>query len=286
MSARAWALFAAVSVLWGIPYLFISVAVDHGVSPGFLAWSRVLLGALVLLPLAWRSGLLGSLRRYRRWVLVYAIIEIAIPFPLIAFGEEHVSSSVAAILIAATPLIVAVLARAFDHRERVGGRRLAGLLAGFAGVVALVGVDIAGNSDELVGTIAILIAAVAYAVGPMTLQARLSEVDPRAIMAGTLAVATIVLTPLAAATAPELPLQAEAVVSIVVLGLFCTAAAFVLFGALVIDVGAARALVITYISPVVALAAGMIVLDESLGVGMLIGLPLIIGGSWLATQGE
>jgi len=286
LSARAWALFAAVSVLWGIPYLFISVAVDHGVSPGFLAWSRVLLGALVLLPLAWRSGLLGSLRRYRRWVLVYAIIEIAIPFPLIAFGEEHVSSSVAAILIAATPLIVAVLARAFDHRERVGGRRLAGLLAGFAGVVALVGVDIAGNSDELVGTIAILIAAVAYAVGPMTLQARLSEVDPRAIMAGTLAVATIVLTPLAAATPPELPLQAEAVASIVVLGLFCTAAAFVLFGALVIDVGAARALVITYISPVVALAAGMIVLDESLGVGMLIGLPLIIGGSWLATQGE
>lgn len=286
MSARAWALFAAVSVLWGIPYLFISVAVDHGISPGFLAWSRVLLGALVLLPLAWRSGLLGSLRRYRRWVLVYAIIEIAIPFPLIAFGEQHVSSSVAAILIAATPLIVAVLARTFDHRERVGGRRLAGLLAGFAGVVALVGVDIAGNSDEVVGAIAILIAAVGYAVGPMTLQARLSEVDPRAVMAGALAVATIALTPLAAATPPELPLEAEAVASIVVLGLFCTAAAFVLFGALVIDVGAARALVITYISPVVALAAGMIVLGESLGVGMLIGLPLIVGGSWLATQGE
>lgn len=286
MSARAWTVFAAVSVLWGIPYLFIAIAVDHGISPGFLAWSRVLLGALVLLPLAWRAGLLGSLRRYRRWVLIYAIVEIAIPFPLIAFGEEHVSSSVAAILIAATPLIVAVLARAFDHRERVGGRRLAGLLAGFAGVVALVGVDIADSSDEVVGTIAILVAAIGYAIGPMTLQARLSEVDPRAIMAGALAVATVALTPLAAATPPELPVQAEAAASIVVLGLFCTAAAFVLFGALVIDVGAARALVITYISPVVALAAGMIVLGESLGVGTAIGLPLILGGSWLATQAE
>ena len=110
LSARAWTSFAVVSVLWGIPYLFISIAVDHGVSPGFLAWSRVLLGALVLLPFVWRAGLLGSLRRHWRWLLVYAIVEISIPFPLIAFGEEHVSSSVAAILIAATPLIVAVLA--------------------------------------------------------------------------------------------------------------------------------------------------------------------------------
>ncbi|MCB0874745.1 MAG: EamA family transporter, partial [Solirubrobacterales bacterium] len=138
MTTRAWASFAAISVLWGIPYLFISVAVDHGISPAFLAFSRVLLGALVLVPIAWRLGLLPSLRQHRGWLAVYALIEIAIPFPLIAFGEKHVSSSVAAILIAASPLIVAVLARAFDHSERVGGRRLAGLGLGFAGVVALV----------------------------------------------------------------------------------------------------------------------------------------------------
>jgi len=286
LSARAWAVFAAVSVLWGIPYLFIRIAVDGGISPGFLAWSRVLLGALVLVPIAWRAGLLGSLREHRRWVLAYAIVEIAIPFPLIAFGEKHVSSSVAAILIAATPLIVAILARVFDHRDRVGGRRLAGLVAGFAGVVVLVGVDIAGDSDELIGTLAILLAAIGYAVGPMTLQARLSDVDPRAIMAGALTIAAIALTPLAAVAPPELPLGADAVASIVVLGLLCTAAAFVLFGALVIDVGAARALVITYVSPVVALFAGMIVLGESLGLGMLIGLPLILVGSWLATQAD
>ena len=283
MSARAWTSFAIVSVLWGVPYLFISIAVDHGISPGFLAFSRVLLGALVLLPIAWRAGLLGSLREHRRWIVVYAIAEIAIPFPLIAFGEEHVSSSVAAILIAATPLIFAALARTFDHSERVAGRRLAGLVTGFAGVVALVGVDIAGDADEVIGTIAILVAAVGYAVGPMTLQAKLSEVDPRAVMAAALAVAAVVLLPLAALAPPDAALQSEAVASILVLGIFCTAAAFVLFGALVIDVGAGRALVITYIAPVVALIAGVIVLDESPGLGTIIGLPLILGGSYLAT---
>jgi drug/metabolite transporter (DMT)-like permease len=286
LSARAWTSFAAVSVLWGIPYLFISIAVDHGISPGFLAWSRVLLGALVLLPIVWRAGLLGSLREHRGWILLYAVIEIAIPFPLIAFGEQHVSSSVAAILIAATPLIVAGLARLLDHDERVGGRRLAGLVIGFAGVAALVGVDIADAGDEVIGAIAILIAAVGYAAGPMTLQAKLSDVDPRAIMAGALAVAAVVLTPLAALAPPDAALESQAVLSILVLGIFCTAAAFVLFGALVLDIGASRALVITYIAPVVALIAGVVVLSESPGLGTLVGLPLILGGSWLATGAD
>jgi len=283
LSARAWTSFAVVSFLWGIPYLFISIAVDDGVSPGFLAWSRVLLGALVLIPLAAHAGLLGSLRGRLRWIALYALVEIAIPFPLIAFGEKHVSSSVAAILIAATPLIVAVLAIGFDQTERVRGRRLAGLWIGFAGVVALVGVDIAGNGDELAGTIAILIAAVGYAAGPMMLKRKLGDLDPRAIMAGTLTIAALILTPLAAIGLPTDGLTGDAVASIAVLGLFCTAAAFVFFGALILEVGAGRALVITYIAPVVALLAGIVVLGESVGLGTVLGLPLILGGSWLAT---
>lgn len=283
MSARAWTAFALVSVLWGIPYLFISVAVADGISPGFLAWSRVVLGAAILLPLAWRAGALSGLRGHGRWLTVYAALEIAIPFPLIALGEEHVSSSVTAILIAATPLLVAVLARLFDHSERVRGRRLAGLVIGLAGVVALVGVDIAGERDELLGAIAILLAAVGYAAGPMTLQTRLASIDPPAIMAGALAIAAILLAPLAALSPPVDTVPAEAIASIVVLGTLCTAAALVLFGALVLDVGAGRALVITYIAPVVALVAGIVVLGESPGLGTLIGLPLILAGSALAT---
>src|SRR3954447_8594868 len=175
MSARAWSCFAAVATLWGIPYLFIKIAVDDGVPPAFVAWSRVTMGAVVLLALAARAGLLRTLRG--RWASLagYAILEIAIPFPLIAAGERHVSSSLAAILIAATPLIVALLALRFDHAERAGGRRLVGLLVGFAGVMALVGIDVAGRPDELLGAGAILLAAVGYAAGPMLLKRKLSD---------------------------------------------------------------------------------------------------------------
>jgi len=286
VSARAWTAFALVSVLWGIPYLFISIAVGDGISPGFLAWSRVVLGAAILLPLAWRAGALPGLRGHGRWLVVYATLEISIPFPLIALGEKHVSSSLTAILIATTPLLVAVLARPFDHDERVGGRRLAGLVIGLAGVATLVGVDIAGERDELLGAIAILIAAVGYAAGPMTLQARLASIDPLAIMAGALTIAAVLLTPLAALSPPGDAIPVEAIASIAVLGILCTAAAFVLFGALVIDVGAGRALVITYIAPVVALVAGIVVLGESPGLGALVGLPLILAGSALATGAD
>lgn len=286
MSARAWISFALVSVLWGIPYLFISIAVEGGAPPAFLAWSRVVLGALILLPLAWRAGLLGSLRGRWRWLVPYAVVEIVIPFPLIAAGEQYVSSSVAAILIAASPLIVGVLALGFDADERVRGLRLVGLLVGFAGVAALVGVDIAGDSDELLGAAAILIAAVGYAIGPMLLKRHLSDLDPRATMLGALALAALLLTPLAAADLPEAEaLSGMVIASIAVLGTLCTAAAFVLFGSLVNEVGPGRALVITYVAPVVAVAAGVAVLGEDLGAGAIAGLLLIIAGSWLATDG-
>jgi drug/metabolite transporter (DMT)-like permease len=286
VSPRAWTLFAVVSVLWGIPYLFISIAVDGDVPPAFLAWARVVLGALVLLPIAWRAGLLGSLRGRWSWIAPYAVAEIVIPFPLIAAGEQHVSSSVAAILIAATPIIVALLAIRFDHSERVGGLRLVGLLVGIAGVAALVGVDIAGQPGELLGAAAILVAAVGYAAGPMMLNRKLGDLDPRATMLGALAIAALILTPAAAADLPPSTVPADAIVSVAVLGVVCTAAAFVAFGALVRLIGAGRALVITYVNPVVALAAGILVLDERPGPGTILGLLLIGAGSYLATGGR
>src|ERR1051325_4712595 len=144
MSARAWAGFFAMSTIWGVPYLFIKVAVDDGVPPAFLAWSRVVLAAIVLLALASRAGTLGSLRGRGRWLLAFAVFEIAVPFPLIATGEQHVDSSVAAIIIAAAPLIVALLALRFDESERVGGRRLVRLLVRLGAVGPPLGVDTRG----------------------------------------------------------------------------------------------------------------------------------------------
>ena len=286
MSTRAWATFGAVSVLWGIPYLFIKIAVDDGVPPAFLSWVRVILAAALLLALAWRAGTLGTLRGRWGWLAVFAIAEITIPFPLIAAGEQHVASSLAAIIIATAPLFVALLAIRFDASERVNGRRLAGLLIGLSGVVALVGIDVAGREDELLGALAILVAAFCYAVGPMVLKRHLAHLDQRASMGAALAIAAILLTPAVALDPPTDPIPGEAVAALIVLGILCTAAAFVLYGMLISEVGAGRALVVTYINPVVAVALGVTILGERPGAGAIAGLLLILAGSWLSTDGR
>jgi drug/metabolite transporter (DMT)-like permease len=286
MSSRGWAAFAAMSLIWGVPYLFIKIAVDDGVSPAFLSFARVALAAAVLLALAWRAGSLRQLRG--RWVpvVVYAVVEVALPFPLIAAGEQHISSGLAAILIACVPLIVAVLAIRFDAAERATGVRLAGLFVGLGGVVALVGIDVAGKADELLGTALIVLAAIGYAVGPMVLKRNLGDLDPRAAMGAALLVAAALLAVPAALSAPTAVPTGEALVSLVVLGLVCTALAFVVFSFLIVEVGPGRALVITYINPVVAVALGIVVLDEQLGAGAIAGLLLILAGSWLSTDGR
>src|SRR3954467_7054457 len=176
MSTRAWALFAAVSVIWGLPYLFIKIAVDADLTPGFIAWSRVVLAALVLLPVAVRSGALRGLPL--GWLTLFAATEIAIPFPLIGFGEQRIPSSLTAILIASLPLIVAAIALRVDHSEKPTATRLAGMLIGLAGVAALVGIDLAGDSSQMIGAAAVLVATVGYAVGPMIVKHRLSGADP------------------------------------------------------------------------------------------------------------
>jgi drug/metabolite transporter (DMT)-like permease len=286
MSARAWTSFAAVSTLWGIPYLFIKVAVDDGVPPAFLAFVRVALGAAVLMALAWRAGALGPLRGRWRWLAVYAIFEIAVPFPLIAAGEQRIASSLAAIIIASVPLFVALLALRFDRAERATGSRLVGLFMGLAGVVALVGIDVAGRGSELIGAAAVLVAAVGYAAGPMVFKRKLADLDPRAAMGASLVIAAVALAPLAAVDPPTAVPSARAILALVVLGILCTAAAFVFFGVLIAEVGPGRGLVITYIAPVVAVTLGVTVLGERPGAGAVAGLLLILAGSWLSTDGR
>jgi drug/metabolite transporter (DMT)-like permease len=286
MTPRGWAAFAAMSAVWGVPYLFIKVAVDAGVSPAFVSFARVVIAAAVLLALAAHAGVLSSLRGRWRWLAAYAVAEIALPFPLIAAGEQRVSSSLAAILIACVPLMVALLAFRVDPSERATGMRLVGLFTGLAGVVALVGIDVAGNTDELIGTGLIVLAAAGYAVGPMVLKHGLDGIDPRAAMGGSLALAAVVLAPFAAVTAPSEMPSGDALLSIVVLGLVCTALAFVVFSVLIREVGPSRALVITYVNPVVAVALGVAILGERPGAGAVAGLLLILAGSWLSTDGR
>jgi drug/metabolite transporter (DMT)-like permease len=286
MSARAWAAFAAISVIWGVPYLFIKVALDGGLPPLVLAWSRIVLAAAVLLVLAWRAGSLASLRGRWRWLLAFAAAEIAVPFPLIAASEQRIPSSTAAIVIASAPLLVAALSVRFEPAERVDGRRLTGLVIGFFGVVALVGLDLATGSGELLGLAAVLLAALGYAVGPMVLKRHLGDLDPIASMGASLAIAGVVLTPLAVLSWPASPPSGGALASVAVLAFLCTAAALVLMAMLVEEAGPSRALVITYVNPVIAVALGVVFLGESPGAGAIAGLLLILAGSWLATEGR
>jgi drug/metabolite transporter (DMT)-like permease len=278
--------FATVSIIWGIPYLLIRVAVRHGVTPGFLAWGRVSLAAIVLLALAWRAGSLGSLRGRFRVLFAYAVVEICIPFPLIAAGETRVTSSLAAILISSVPLIVAVLALRFDRSERPTPVRAVGLLVGFGGVVALVGLDLAGRGGELLGAGAILLAAVGYAIGPMLVKLKMGGLDPRATMGGSLGIASVLLVPVAALDPPHTVPSAGAIACVVALGLVCTAAAFVIFTVLITEAGTSRATVITYVNPVIAVGLGVALLGEQPGAGSIAGLLLILAGSWLSTDGR
>jgi drug/metabolite transporter (DMT)-like permease len=285
LSARGWALFAAVSVIWGMPYLFIKIAVDE-ISPSVVAWSRLALAAAVLLPVAWRLGALRGLGARWRTLTVFAAVEMAIPWPLLGFGEVHVSSSLAAILIAAVPLFVALLATRFDHSERPTRTRFAGMLIGLAGVVALVGIDIGGKGDELLGAFAILVVAFCYAIGPMIVKRRLSDVDPLGPVAASLGLATLLVTPFALVDLPDSVPSADTLASVGVLGFLCSALAFLLFFRLIAEIGPGRATVITYVNPVVALALGVAILDESVTTGVVVGLLLILAGSWLSTDGR
>ncbi len=286
MSRRAWGAFAVMSVTWGASYLLIKIGIDGGMPAPDVAWLRVALAAVILVVLAWRAGAMGTLSGRWRWVIGYAVAEISIPFPLIAAGEVHIASSLAAIIIASVPLIVTVLSLRFDPSERPTPVRALGLAVGFAGVIALVGIDVAGSSAQLVGALAVLVGAVGYAIGPMLVKLGMDGMDSRAAMGASLAIATVILAPIAALDLPRRTPTVGAFAAVAALGVFCTAMAFVVYTVLVREAGTGRATIITYVNPLVAVVLGVTLLGERPGPGALAGLVMILAGSWLSTGGR
>ena len=286
MSKRAWILFASVSLIWGVPYLFIKVALDDGASPMLVAWGRVAIGAAILLPLAWKLGYLKGLGAKRGPLVAFSIAECGLPWWLIPLGEQEVSSSLAAILIASLPLVTALLAFKVDHSERVAGLRLVGLFTGLAGVVLLLGLDVGGRGSEILGALAILGATLCYAAGLFIVKRHFSDVNPIGAVAVALGISTVMLAPAGLGSLPGSEAGVGALGSIAVLGAVCSALALILFFSLIADVGATRASVITYVNPAVAVILGVLLLDESLGAAAVAGMLLIIAGSWLSTGGR
>jgi drug/metabolite transporter (DMT)-like permease len=283
MTQRGLVLFALMSVIWGIPYLFIRVTVAE-VSPSFLVLARTILATAILLPIALnRIDVRPILARWR-WLLAFAAVEIAIPWIALGSAEQHLSSSLTGLLIAGVPLVGTLIALATGSAERMTGLGWAGLLVGLLGVGAIVGGDF-GSSDP-VAFLEIAIVVVGYAAGPAILARRLNGLPSIGVMALSLAVCALVYVPIAAVQWPSTVPSAGVLASIVILAVICTAAAFMLFAALIDEIGPVRATVITYINPAVAAILGVLVLGETLTPSMLVGFALVTLGSALATRRE
>jgi drug/metabolite transporter (DMT)-like permease len=281
VTRRGLVLFGLMSVIWGIPYLFIRVAVAE-ITPSALVLARTGLAAAILLPIALaRVDLRPVLARWR-WVVAFAAIEIAIPWVALGSAEQHLSSSLTGLLIAGVPLVGTTLALATGGADRLGRTGLLGLLIGLVGVAAIVGGDYATSDPTALLQVAVVV--VCYAVGPAILARRLGGLPTVGVMALSLALCAVVYVPIAAVQLPTVVPSTNVLASIVILAVVCTAAAFLVFGALIDEIGPVRATVITYVNPAVAAVLGVLVLNETFSVAMGIGYALVILGSTLATR--
>jgi drug/metabolite transporter (DMT)-like permease len=280
MSRRGALLFAAMCVIWGIPYLLIKVAVDD-MSPSMLVLGRTLIAALLLLPIAAVRGELRPLLPYWAPLVAFAAIEIALPWVLLGAAETQVSSSLTGLLIAAVPLVAAIIATS-SGAERLSLTSGIGLALGVLGVAAIVGVNLEGARAVPLAEIGLV--AVCYAVGPAILQRWLSGLPALGVIAASLVLTAIVYLPFGATSVPEKTPSTAALASVVTLAIVCTALAFLLFFALIGEVGPVRATVITYVNPAIAAALGVLILDERFTVGMALGFALVLAGSVLATR--
>jgi len=281
MTRRGIVLFALMSVIWGIPYLFIRVAVAE-VTPAFLVLARTSLATAILLPIALlRVDLRPILARWR-WLVAFALIEIAIPWVMLGSAEQHLTSSLTGILIAGVPLVGTVFALATGGADRPGRTTWLGLFVGLAGVVAIVGADF-GTTDTL-ALLQVGVVVVCYAIGPAILARRLGGLPSVGVMALSLLGCALLYLPIGVIQWPATTPSANVIGAIVVLAVVCTAAAFLVFAALIDEIGPVRATVITYINPAVAAVLGVAVLNETLTPAMIAGFGLVILGSILATR--
>ena len=282
MSRRAWLLFGAMCVLWGMPYLLIKVAVAE-LTPIELVFLRTGLGALLLLPWAVRQRALGAALAHWRPLALFATLEMVGPWVLLARAEQDLSSSLSGLLVAAVPLVAAVASRLVGAEDRLDRTRVLGLLAGVAGVGTLLGLDVGGGDVIAVGAVGLTV--LGYATAPLMINRSLRHVPASGINAVALAGTALLYLPIAVPRLASGPAPSgRAVGAVVVLGVLCTAVALVLFFALVAEAGPNRALVITFVNPAVAVLLGIALLDEPFTVGTAVGFPLVLLGCVLATR--
>jgi drug/metabolite transporter (DMT)-like permease len=284
MSRRAYFHFAVSGLLWGIPYLLMKVAV-RDIPPTVIVCGRVLIGAAILIPIAIHQKVLMDAVRNWRYVLPYAIFEMMIPWILITNAEKKISSGLAGLLIATVPIWSTVFASMTGDKSVWHSKRLAGILVGFVGLIGLVGYEsIIGSSDPL-SIAMMLVTAMSYSYAVNMISQKLPDVSGIAINAVAMIFTAIAYSPLMIAQFPEVStVSKEAALSLLALGVFSTSLAFISYFIVMKEIGPARASVITYVNTAVAVVLGVLILSEPLTIGIMIGLPLVMIGSFLASR--
>ena len=286
MSRRGWFLFILVGFLWGVPYLFIKIAVDpeNGFSPAAVVCLRTAIGAAILIPLAIRQGQLGAAIRGIKYVAPYALLEMIGPWILIGTAEQKISSGLAGLLIASVPIWATIFASIRGDKTVWHHKRLLGIVVGFIGLITVVGFEsIAGGSDPL-SIAMVLVAAIGYSYAVMMVQGALPHVSGIAINAVAMAITAIFYLPLTIIQWPTHEISSDAINAIIGLGVLSTGAAFVAFFALAAIIGVARGSLVTYLNTAFAVVLGVIILGEPFTIGMAIGLPLVLIGSYFASR--
>jgi drug/metabolite transporter (DMT)-like permease len=284
VSRRAAVLFLALGVAWGIPYLLIKVAVEE-LSPAELVLARTALAALILMPIAIAKGAIRPLLAHWHWLLIFAVVEIAIPWVFLGRAETVLPSSTTGLLIAAVPLAGVVIAALTGRAERMTRVAWLGMGLGILGVAALVGLDVGGSDLGAVAEVGIVV--VGYAAGPAILARPLQGLPGVGIMASALTLTALFYVPVVLVFdgVPSALPSGKVIGSVLTLAVICTAAAFMLLFALVNEVGPVRATTITYLNPAVAVVAGALVLGEPVTVWTVVGFVLVVTGSYLVNRG-
>lgn len=284
MSRRAYFHFAVSGLFWGIPYLLMKVAV-RDLEPAVIVCGRVLIGAAILIPIAIHQKVLMDAIRGWRYVLPYAIFEMMIPWILITNAEKKISSGLAGLLVATVPIWSTIFASLAGDRTVWHSKRLVGIAVGFAGLVGLVGYESIFGETDIISILMMLVAAISYSFAVNMISIKLPDVSGIAINGVAMFITAVAYAPLMVLQWPAAnTVSAESALSLLALGIFCTALAFISFFIVMKEIGPARASIGTYVNTAVAVVLGVIILSEPLTLGIIIGLPLVMIGSFLASR--
>jgi drug/metabolite transporter (DMT)-like permease len=283
MSRRNWFLFFFVGFIWGIPYLLIKVAVED-LSPPVIVFARVAIGAAILIPIAMKRGSLMPAIKAWKYVIPYAIGEMVGPWFLITAAEQNMTSGLTGLLVATVPIWTTIIASMHGDKTVWHHKRLLGILVGFIGIVLVVGIESFSGRQSIVAIAMVIVASIGYAWAVTMITTKVPHIEPISINGVAMVFTAIVYLPFALIYAPDKAPSMEALGSVLVLGLFPTAMAFILFFQLIKDIGTARGSLVTYLNTAFAVILGVIILSEPFTLGIAIGLPLVLIGSYFASR--